>query len=121
MERRAYKQALFSVRDEDAALDIVQDSMLKLAEKYAAKPLAQLPMLFQRILQNTIRDYYRRRKVRSLWITLLSALSRAKALQQVQQLLSRLGADQPLIEVAGRRQPLSSCPPPGSTEVETRF
>ena len=74
MERRAYKQALFAVRDADAALDIVQDSMLKLAEKYAAKPLAQLPLLFQRILQNTIRDYYRRQKVRSLWTTLFSAL-----------------------------------------------
>ncbi len=74
MERRAYKQALFAVRDEDAALDIVQDSMLKLAEKYAAKPPAQLPPLFQRILQNTIRDYYRRLKVRSLWTTVLSAL-----------------------------------------------
>ena len=75
MERRAYKQALFAVRNEDAALDIVQDTMLKLAEKYAAKPLAELPMLFQRILQNTIRDYYRRQKVRSLWTTLFSALS----------------------------------------------
>jgi RNA polymerase sigma-70 factor (ECF subfamily) len=31
-------------------------------------------MLFQRILQNTIRDYYRRSKVRSLWTTLLSSL-----------------------------------------------
>jgi RNA polymerase sigma-70 factor (ECF subfamily) len=48
--------------------------MLKLAEKYPAKPLAELPLLFQRILQNTIRDYYRRQKVRSLWTTLLSSL-----------------------------------------------
>ena len=49
--------------------------MLKLAEKYGSKPPAELPMLFQRILQNTIRDFYRRQKVRSLWTTLLSALS----------------------------------------------
>ncbi len=28
VERRAFKQALFAVRDEDAALDIVQDAML---------------------------------------------------------------------------------------------
>jgi len=49
--------------------------MLKLAEKYGSKPLAELPMLFQRILQNTIRDFYRRQKVRSLWVTLFSALS----------------------------------------------
>ncbi len=66
---------MFAVRDGEAALDIVQDAMLKLAEKYGAKPLEELPMLFQRILQNTIRDFYRRQKVRSLWTTLLSALS----------------------------------------------
>ena len=75
VERRAYKQALFAVREAENALDIVQDSMLKLAEKYGAKPAAELPMLFQRILQNTIRDFYRRQKVRSRWVTLFSALS----------------------------------------------
>ena len=75
VERRAYKQAMFAVRNAENALDIVQDSMLKLAEKYGAKPLVELPMLFQRILQNTIRDFYRRQKVRSLWVTLFSALS----------------------------------------------
>lgn len=65
---------MFAVRDEDAALDVVQDAMLKLTEKYSAKPLAELPMLFQRILQNTIHDHFRRQKVRSTWTTLLSAL-----------------------------------------------
>jgi RNA polymerase sigma-70 factor (ECF subfamily) len=49
--------------------------MLKLAEKYGDKPTAELPLLFQRILQNTIRDFYRRQKVRSLWTTLLSSLT----------------------------------------------
>jgi RNA polymerase sigma-70 factor (ECF subfamily) len=74
VERRAFKQAMFAVRDEDAALDIVQDAMLKLTEKYSAKPAAELPMLFQRILQNTIHDHFRRQKVRSTWTTLLSVL-----------------------------------------------
>src|ERR1700688_717614 len=73
VERRAFKQAFFAVRDEDAALDIVQDAMLKLTEKYATKPAQELPMLFQRILQNTIHDHFRRQKVRSTWTTLLSA------------------------------------------------
>jgi RNA polymerase sigma-70 factor (ECF subfamily) len=68
---------LFAVRDEDSAMDIVQDAMTKLAEKYGAKPVQELPMLFQRILQNTIRDSYRRQKVRSAWTVLLSALSPA--------------------------------------------
>ena len=74
VERRAFKQAMYAVRDEDAALDIVQDAMLKLTENYAGKPPAELPMLFQRILQNTIHDHFRRQKVRSTWTTLLSAL-----------------------------------------------
>ncbi|ADE12631.1 RNA polymerase sigma factor [Sideroxydans lithotrophicus] len=74
-ERRAYKQAQFAVRDEHAALDIVQDAMMKLAERYGDHPAEEFPMLFQRILQNTIRDYYRRQKVRSFWTTLMSALT----------------------------------------------
>jgi len=76
VERRAFKHAMFAVRDEDAALDVVQDAMLKLAEKYADKTAEELPMLFQRILQNTIHDHFRRRKVRSMWTTLLSALGK---------------------------------------------
>jgi RNA polymerase sigma-70 factor (ECF subfamily) len=75
VERRAFKQAMFAVHDEEAALDIVQDAMMKLAEKYGDRPDEEFPMLFQRILQNTIRDYYRRSKVRSMWTTLLSAFS----------------------------------------------
>ena len=73
VERRAFKQTVYAVRDDHAALDIVQDAMLKLAEKYADKPAAEYPMLFQRILQNTMRDYWRRQKVRNLWTTLLSS------------------------------------------------
>jgi RNA polymerase sigma-70 factor (ECF subfamily) len=66
---------MFAVRDEETALDIVQDSMMKLAEKYGDRPADELPLLFQRIMQNMIRDHYRRSKVRSLWTMLLSALS----------------------------------------------
>jgi RNA polymerase sigma-70 factor (ECF subfamily) len=73
-ERRAFKQAQFAVRDADAALDIVQDAMLKLAENYGQRPAAELPLLFTRILQNAIHDFFRRQKVRSTWITLFSAL-----------------------------------------------
>jgi hypothetical protein len=49
-----------TVRDEEAALDIVQDSMMKLAEHYGDKPVNELPMLFQRILSNTTLDWFRR-------------------------------------------------------------
>jgi RNA polymerase sigma-70 factor, ECF subfamily len=78
VERRAYKQTLYAVRDEHVALDIVQDSMLKLAEKYAKNPVTEYPMLFQRILQNTMKDFWRRQKVRNLWTTLLSSFGAGK-------------------------------------------
>ncbi|HEX4597030.1 MAG TPA: RNA polymerase sigma factor [Burkholderiaceae bacterium] len=73
-ERRAFKQALFALRDEDNALDVVQDAMLKLSEHYSDRPVQELPLLFTRILQNSIHDFFRRQKVRSTWVTLFSAL-----------------------------------------------
>jgi RNA polymerase sigma-70 factor (ECF subfamily) len=78
-ERRAYKQALFAVREPDSALDIVQDAMIKLSGSYADRPVQELPLLFTRIVQNTIHDFFRRQKVRSTWITLFSSLSSSDA------------------------------------------
>jgi RNA polymerase sigma-70 factor (ECF subfamily) len=49
--------------------------MMKLAEKYGDRPAEEFPMLFQRILQNGVRDHYRRTKVRSTWTTLFSTLT----------------------------------------------
>lgn len=74
VERRAFKQAQFAVRNEENALDIVQDAMIKLSENYGDRPAPELPLLFTRILQNTIHDFFRRQKVRSTWVTLFSAL-----------------------------------------------
>ena len=78
VERRAFKQTAYAVRDDHAALDIVQDAMMKLAEKYGDKPATELPLLFQRILQNTMRDYWRRQKVRNLWTSLLSSFGNSE-------------------------------------------
>lgn len=75
IERRAFKQACYATRDESTALDIVQEAMMKLAEKYGDRPAEEFPMLFQRILQNATRDHFRRQKVRSAWVTLFSSAS----------------------------------------------
>lgn len=72
VEKRAFKRSYYHVRDEDAALDIVQDSMLKLAEHYGDKPVNELPMLFQRILSNTTLDWFRRQKTRRALFSNLS-------------------------------------------------
>ena len=65
VEKRAFKRSIYHVRNEESALDIVQDSMMKLAEHYGHKPVAELPMLFQRILSNCTLDWFRRQKVQN--------------------------------------------------------
>lgn len=64
-EKRAYKRTFYAVRDADAALDIVQDAMIRLAEKYGDRPAAELPLIFPRILANATTDWFRRAKVRN--------------------------------------------------------
>ena len=73
VEKRAFKRAVYAVRSDDAALDIVQDAMMRLAEKYAERPAAELPLLFQRILSNATMDWFRREKVRTGVIQSLSS------------------------------------------------
>ncbi|WP_295854041.1 RNA polymerase sigma factor [uncultured Xylophilus sp.] len=65
VEGRAFKRSVYHVRNEEAALDIVQDSMLRLAEHYGDRPADELPMLFQRILSNCTLDWFRRQKTRN--------------------------------------------------------
>jgi RNA polymerase sigma-70 factor (ECF subfamily) len=65
IERRAFRIARMAVRDDDDALDIVQDSMIKLARHYAGRPSEEWRPLFYRILNNGIRDFMRRRRVRA--------------------------------------------------------
>lgn len=70
--RRAQVMAEISTRDREAALDIVQDSMLALASRYAHKPPAEWGPLFQTILQSRIMDFHRARTRRGRWMTWLA-------------------------------------------------
>lgn len=65
VQKRALRIAEISVRDRDEALDIVQDAMIRLARKYAARSGSEWTPLFYRILQNGVRDWHRRRAVRN--------------------------------------------------------
>lgn len=65
VERRAFRIARVTLRDDDDALDAVQDAMLQLARRYAQRPAVEWPPLFYRILQNRVRDFQRRRQVRN--------------------------------------------------------
>ncbi|QGZ38882.1 RNA polymerase sigma-70 factor (ECF subfamily) [Pseudoduganella flava] len=94
VERRAFKQAVYAVRKDESALDIVQDAMIKLAEKYGDKPAAELPLLFQRILQTTILDYFRREKVRNTWVSLFSGLGNSQEEHEDFDILESYEAEQ---------------------------
>lgn len=69
VERRAFRIAQFALRNPDDALDAVQDAMLQLAKRYAARPQGEWPPLFYRILQSRIRDCQRRRAVRNRFLS----------------------------------------------------
>jgi RNA polymerase sigma-70 factor (ECF subfamily) len=79
VEKRAWKRAVYAVRDDDAALDIVQDTMIRLSEKYADRPAAELPLLFQRILSNATMDWFRRQKVKNQVVRNFSEFETAAA------------------------------------------
>ena len=72
VEKRAYRMAYIATSNVDDALDIVQDTMLVLVSKYADRKQEEWPPLFHRILQNKIRDWYRRQKVRNIFQNWLS-------------------------------------------------
>ena len=61
VEHQAYRMAHHALWDHDLALDIVQDSMLKLVRRYREKPPVEWPALFFTILNNCINDARRRR------------------------------------------------------------
>lgn len=56
--------AQLATHNTEDALDLVQDSMLQLVKRYAERDESEWPGLFHRILQNRIRDWYRRQKVK---------------------------------------------------------
>ena len=65
VEKRALRIAVISVRDRDEALDLVQNAMIKLAQKYSDRGIDEWTPLFYRILQNGVRDWHRRQAVRN--------------------------------------------------------
>ena len=65
VELKGFQIARSALRNEDDALDAVQDAMLQLARAYRGRPEQEWRPLFYRILSNRIRDLQRRRSVRS--------------------------------------------------------
>ncbi len=63
VEKKAYRMAQVATQNSDDALDIVQDTMMKLVTHYSERPKEQWKPLFYRILQSRIADFYRKKKL----------------------------------------------------------
>jgi len=67
VERRALRTAEIATGNREDALDLVQEAMLTLARRYAARGPDEWGPLFHRVLQSKIMDWHRRTKVRRRW------------------------------------------------------
>lgn len=60
-QKKAYHVAYGALWDQETALDVVQESMMRLVEYYRERPAAEWPALFRTILNSKINDQRRKR------------------------------------------------------------
>ncbi len=100
VERRAYRMAFIATGNRDDALDLVQEAMFKLVEKYSDRGTDEWGGLFQRILQSKIRDGYRRNAVRSRVLVWLGGRGDERE-NEIEQFAASL-AEQPAAQLDGK-------------------
>lgn len=79
VERKAFRIAHIATSNPDDALELVQESMMKLVENYANKPETEWTPLFYRILSSKINDWYRKQSVRNRWMSWFSSAQREES------------------------------------------
>lgn len=65
VQNRAFRIAQIATRNQEDALDLVQEAMFKLVEKYSQRPEEEWTPLFYRILSSRINDWHRRNTLRN--------------------------------------------------------
>ncbi len=64
VEKRAFRIAMLATSNRDDALDLVQEAMMKLVQKYSDKTIDDWKPLFYRILESRILDWHRKQNFR---------------------------------------------------------
>ena len=65
VQRKAYHVAYGALWDEDLAMEVVQEAMLRFVEYYRDKPDGQWPALFRTVLNSKVNDQRRKRLLNS--------------------------------------------------------
>lgn len=89
VEKRAFRMAEIATGNKDDALDILQDAMFKLAEKYADRDEKEWEPLFVTILQSRIRDWYRRNQIRNKFYSWFGSKHEEQDDQQAEDKMAR--------------------------------
>ena len=93
VEKRAWHMARYEVRNDDDALDIVQDTMFTLARKYGDRPVDEWPALFFTILRSRITDHQRRGTFRERFF----GWTRSKTAEEVDETMADI-ADEGVVD-----------------------
>jgi RNA polymerase sigma-70 factor (ECF subfamily) len=93
IEGRAFRIAQFATHNRDDALELVQESMLKLVQNYAEHGADEWSALFYSILQSRIRDWHRRQSVRNRFRHWFSLGDDEDAEDQLEQLPAAKASD----------------------------
>ena len=104
---RAFRIARLALRDDQDALDALQEAMIKLARRYGSRPPEEWTPLFYAILRNCVHDQQRGRKSRTsilAWFTRLTNLGAREEgepaiVDTVRQPLQELESDERLARV----------------------
>lgn len=79
VEKKAFRMIQIATGDAEEALDLLQDSMMKFARSYADKPESEWKPLFYKVVQNRIRDWYRKEKLKKVFFSYLPGMNRNKS------------------------------------------
>lgn len=102
IEGRAFRIAQFATHNRDDALELVQESMLKLVQKYTGHAAHEWSALFYSILQSRIRDWHRRQSVRNRFRHWFSLDENEDADDQLEQLPAAEACD-PAIQLSNEQ------------------
>lgn len=82
VEKKAFRMVQIATGDADDALDLLQDSMMKFVRAYGSKPDNEWKPLFYKVVQNRIKDWYRKEKLKHMFFIFLPKANKNESEKQ---------------------------------------